>query len=294
MTQPHLWKAPNKKQDEAFNRRQFVRLAAFPAVSSWLTGCNSDNAARKDGPEVHSPMPVIDYGLSFISGRANWNRVRFWVESRTRIIDERSGDRRDYYQCASCKSENTFAKDDLFMADNYDFVPIFGPDDGVIFRRKSRVTARYREWKTAVGMWGGQEYKLRTPRSSRLLTTAAEIRQATDGAHPLVGQTEISNKDTGLRAVIEFPVKTMNIRDEVPTYQVDTGPIALPDLSKRYDRPADCLALAFVALNTFDFADFVIEDETPIIENGKEIARVHHYSRRQSLPSENRLFAIDG
>ena len=42
-------------------------------------------------------MNVIDYGRSFIRGRAGANRVRFWVESRTRIIDERSGAVEDYY-----------------------------------------------------------------------------------------------------------------------------------------------------------------------------------------------------
>jgi len=30
----------------------------------------------------------------------------------------------DYYQCASCKSENTFAERDLFQKDNYDFLPV--------------------------------------------------------------------------------------------------------------------------------------------------------------------------
>jgi hypothetical protein len=239
-------------------------------------------------------MPVIDYGLSFISGKAAWNRVRFWVESRTRILDEQTGGYRDYYQCASCKSENTFAKENLFVADNYDFIPIFGPDDGVIFRRKSRVHPGYRQWRLTADMWEGQEYQLREPRSSRLLSTAEDIRKATSSAVPLVAQTEISNKNTRLRAIIEFPIKTMNIRAEEPTYQIDTGPIALPDLTKRYDHFANSISLAFIAFNAPHFADFVIEDETPIVENGRETARVHHYSRTLSLPADNHLFAIDG
>ena len=34
---------------------------------------------------------ILDYGLSFISGRAEENRVRFWIESRTRIFDSATG-----------------------------------------------------------------------------------------------------------------------------------------------------------------------------------------------------------
>ena len=47
----------------------------------------------------------LDYGASFLIGTAPQNKVRFWVESRTRIINERNGMTEDYFQCASCKSE---------------------------------------------------------------------------------------------------------------------------------------------------------------------------------------------
>lgn len=238
-------------------------------------------------------MPVIDYGLSFITGKASWNRVRFWVESRTRILDEQTGQHKDYYQCASCKSENTFGKKDLFVKDNYDFIPIFGPEDGIIFRRKAYLNPGYREWKAAVNMWEGQEYQLRQPRSSRLLATPDDIEKATRQGTPLVAQTEITRQETGLRAIIEFPIKTINIRDEEPTYQVDTGPVAFPDLTRRYAKSAESLSLAFVAFNAPGFADFVVEDETPILENSKPLTQVHHYSRILSLPAQNRLYALD-
>ena len=44
--------------------------------------------------------------------------MRFWIESRTILIDDNSGERTVIYQCASCKSENTFGSHDLFAADN--------------------------------------------------------------------------------------------------------------------------------------------------------------------------------
>ncbi len=77
------------------------------------------------------------------------NPVRFWIESRMRIIDQEKRGAIDYHQCASCKSENTFAPKDLFHKDNYDFLPIFGPEDGVIFRRKAWLNAGYRQIRKA-------------------------------------------------------------------------------------------------------------------------------------------------
>lgn len=234
-----------------------------------------------------SAMPPLDYGRSFLSGKAEWNRVRFWVESRTRIIDERTGRSEDYLQCASCKSEDTFAKADLFLKDNYDFLPVFGPEFGVIFRRRAIAHPGYRDVRPSTKMWDGQTLRLHAARKVRLLDTTAAIRRATHDGLPLVAQTEIRNAESGVRVILEFPVKTMNIHDSKDLYQVDTGPVALPDLSHRYERTADSLRLAFVAFNAPDFADFVIEAETPA--GG---ATVIHYGSLWHSKSANRLFAI--
>ena len=238
-------------------------------------------------------MEPIDYGRSFLQGKWTENRVRFWIESRTRIVDTGRGVTLDYLQCGSCKSENTFAEKDLFHKDNYDFLPIFGPEDGVIFRRKAWGNPDYRQVRKAAEMWSGQVYKLVRPRKIRLLRTNREIRAATDAGTPIVAQTEINDAGTGLRAILEFPVKTMNIHDGRDLYQVDSGPVAFADLTQRYGRPAEALQLAYVAFNGPGSADFVIEAPTPIAAGGREVARVHHYSQLKSLPAVNRLFACE-
>lgn len=231
---------------------------------------------------------VLDYGRSFLSGKASWNRVRFLVESRTTIIDDKTGRREVYYQCASCKSENTFAAKDLFMAGNYDFLPVFGPEWTLIFRRKAAANPSYREIKRSAEAWGGQTMGLRPAKGARPLPTVEKVRQATHAGWPLVAVTEVHFAETGLRAVMEFPVKTMNIEDGKNLYQVDTGPVAYPDLTRSYERWADSISLAFVAFNTEGFADFILEAETPIAGG---TGRVHHYSRIVTHAAKNRLIA---
>lgn len=236
-------------------------------------------------------MTPLDYGRSFVIGRAPGNEVRFWVESRTRWIDERAGTHEDYVQCGSCKSEDTFAEKDLFLKDNYDFLPVFGPKWGIVFRRKSVRHDGYREAREADRWWDGQSYRL-VEGPARELTTQEEILQATYAHEPLVSQTEITDPATGLRAVIEAPVKTMNTRRGPGIYQVDTGPVVLPDLSRRPGRSVDALRLAFVAFNVPGFADFIVEVPTPTGES-PEAAEVLHYSERITLPATNRLYAIE-
>jgi hypothetical protein len=233
-------------------------------------------------------MIPLDYGRSFLIGKVASNEVRFWVESRTRVIDEERGTTEDYIQTGSCKSEHTFAEQELFHEDNYDFLPVFGPEHGVIYRRKARLNPGYKSVVATPDMWGGQDYHLAEASSWEELTDLSAVLDATRTFDPIVAQTEIWHEETRLRAVIEYPVKTMNTRRDPIAYQVDTGPIVFPDLTRRHTRTADGLSLAFVAFNAAHFADFILEVPTPVADG----VQIHHYAQRLSLTAINRLFAV--
>ncbi len=233
-------------------------------------------------------MHPIDYSRSFSIGTAPSNEVRFWVESRTRLIDP-DGQDEDFIQAASCKSEHTFAQSELFLADNYDFLPIFGRDHALIFRRKAFLNENYREYRNFADLWGGVRHSLVEAEVELLADPAAALR-ATYGNAPLIAQTEIRDDTSGRRAIIEYPVKTMNTIRATDTFQVDTGPLAYPDLSRGWERRIESLSLAFVAFNTPHFADFVIEVPTTI-DDGEAPRQVHHYSQRVTHQAENRLYA---
>ena len=232
-------------------------------------------------------MTPLDYGRSFLIGNAPENEVRFWVESRTRIIDTASGQSEDYVQVGSCKSEHTFAKDNLLHEDNYDFLPVFGPEWSVVYRRHANLRDSYREIRRSEEWWNGQQYHLIAGSDVEELTSDAAVREATYDSVPIVAQTEVRNEDTGLQAIMECPVKTMNTNRANDIYQVDTGPVAFPDLSQRHDRHVDSLSLAFVVFNAPHFADFVLEAPTRV---GDE--QVYHYSKLVSLAAVNRLYAV--
>ncbi len=237
-------------------------------------------------------MTPLDYGRTFLIGKAPANEVRFWAESRTRIIDEEAGTHEDYVQCAACKSEDTFAESDLFYEDNYDFIPVFGPEWGIIFRRHVWLDTGYKTCQPVLQMWEGQRYHLVEASEFDELVTNEVVREAAYAFQPIVAQTEIWNQKTKLRAIIEYPVKTLNTHRERNLFQVDTGPIAYPDISKHCDRHVDRISLAFVAFNVPHFADFVCEVPTPIMKDGKEICRVHHYSERVSVAAKNTIYCL--
>src|SRR5919106_5294209 len=91
--------------DNFRNRRTFIAAALTAAVPA---AAQADDAK----PALIDGLAVLDYGRSFVCGTASFNNVRFWVESRTVLID---GEKRyEFLQFGSCKSENTFGEKDLF------------------------------------------------------------------------------------------------------------------------------------------------------------------------------------
>ena len=118
------------------------------------------------------------------------------------------------------------------------------------------------------------------------LSSPQEIVEATLKNVPLVAETEIDSDR--YRAVIEYPVKTMNANERDAIYQTDTGPHLFPDLSCE---PGDLLArmeLAFSAFNRPEWTEFLLRVPTPIAES----ANVYHYSRSIRLDCQNRLFRL--
>jgi hypothetical protein len=241
-------------------------------------------------------MNPIDYGLSYVHGSLPDNRVRFWVESRTRVVDEKDGRTEDFCQCGSCKAEETFAEKNLLRGGEnaYDFLPVFGPTHSVIFRRFAFAPpdTDYRQIAPSDSWWGKLVFRLQEAAPVHVLDASEKVREATHAGLPLVVQTELWNEQTRMRAIVEFPVKTMNINDARNMYQADTGPVVFPDLSKRYDRTVESLSLAYVAVNASHFADFIIETRTPISVDGKHVCDVYHYSETRSLSATNTLFCI--
>src|SRR5262245_52775974 len=108
------------------SRRDFIAAGLSGSLAARATSAPSEGAIGSADGNATNRAGCLDYGLSFVAGTAPFNSVRFWVESRTTIFDDKAGTRTEFYQCASCKSENTFGEKDLLYKDNYDFLPILG------------------------------------------------------------------------------------------------------------------------------------------------------------------------
>jgi len=120
-----------------------------------------------------------------------------------------------------------------------------------------------------------------------VLDTDQVVIEATQRGLPLVARTEIWDDQRSIRAIIEYPVKTMNIHPERNRFQVDTAPVLLPDLSSAARERSEWFSLAHVVYNTFDQAEFIVREPTSLLTDGQHLCLVPQYSGIRVHPARN-------
>lgn len=233
-------------------------------------------------------MRVCDFAGSYVTfvtpGRENNARIQ--VEATCELGAEGRSTR--YLLVASCKAEATYADDDLFRLPNYDFSCIFSDTEHRIIRVHLPLSD---EWvETGVSDERFEQVHIHVAETAaRLCEDEEAIVRATLDNLPLIGQTELLDDSGEVCARMEYPIKTMNVNDQRWAFQVDTGPMIRPDLSREVTQEIERFDLAFIAYNRFDRAELVIQEPTPAGEGGPPAG---HYSRVEKVEARNRVLCV--
>ena len=236
-------------------------------------------------------MTVCDFARSYATfvtpNRANNARIQ--VEAICDLLSGAQSTR--YVLLASCKAEDTYADDDLFQAPNYDFSVIFSATQYQIIRVGLPLGPDWLE--TGISAERFEEVRIDVAQApARVCESEEAIVQATLADLPLVGRTELLDDAGRVVARLEYPIKTMNVNDRRWAFQVDTGPVIVPDFSRQAEQEIELFEVAFVAFSRFDRAEFIVQRPTPV--GGERGALVGHYSHIRKLPVRNEVMCVGG
>lgn len=234
-------------------------------------------------------MTGFDFGRSFAtfttSGRENNARIQ--IEAVCDIVGV-GGDER-YVLVASCKAEDTFGPGPLFRLPNYDFCAIFSAEEYLIVRAGLPLTACWRDSGRIADRFAGVRVTLAEV-PARVCADAREIVQATLADAPLVGRTELLGDDGSPVARLTYPIKTMNVNDERWVYQIDTGPVLLPQIGRQTDLDIERLDLAFIAWsNLVEGAEFIVQGPVQIAHSD---SCAGHYATARQVAARNEVIAL--
>jgi len=242
-------------------------------------------------PKKGATMRTCDFSRSFVTftTKGRGNNARIQVEARCELTDTKSGTTETFYLVASCKGEDTYGKGQLFLVPSYDFCMIYGATDYRIIRVHGNAARDNTEAGQIADRFEGVKFDIKMVEADVLPDNKAIV-EATLAGRVVNGRTEIADPTGRFRAAIEFPVKTMNVNDERWVYQVDTGPVLLPDFGSEKPRMVERFVLAYVAYNKPDEAWFVIQEPTPVAEGKPD--KVSHYSRVVGMKASNSVLAL--
>ena len=125
---------------------------------------------------------------------------------------------------------------------------------------------------------------------TELKTDEESVEQTLRNMTP-VGQTELRDETSGLRAVLEYPIKTLNVIKSPVRYQVDTGALIVPDFSTTPGFQQEHFDVAHVAHNKPDKGEFFLRKPSDITRKDGPVWTINDYSERKVYSCQNRLFA---
>ena len=226
------------------------------------------------------------------------NYGRMQIDSRCIITHQNRS--RQYVLSASCKSEQVYVQQDIWHDPCADMGIIMSDEHAVVLKSWDHRGRKVYLHPPALGIqpmrhtvvtaeaYSGADFDVRMVKG-RHLETNQQIVDAGLSHAVFVSQTQYTLSD-GREVLLEYPVKACNFGPREIYYQVDTGPILIPNPARDHDLEIESLELAFIAHNAPDWAEVIVNVPTPI-EGGAE---VDHYSESRRLDNViNRMIVLD-
>lgn len=213
-------------------------------------------------------------------GHKPWgNSARILLDARCTITDEQSGQSDEFFLILPCRTEWVYQEENLFQVPSREYRCIYSRTRGMsVGKAITHEGERPSSWAIEGSRYTSLDFTVRSLQDAQALETHEDVVRATSDDLPIVAQTKIWDRERGLRAMLEYPVKTMNFHPERKRFQVDTGPLLLPDFASTAEHWIERLDMAHVAYNTFDRGEFIIRRPTPVLRDGSEVCSVLHYS----------------
>ena len=239
-------------------------------------------------PPRPDPRPYARHNIPF------GNKCRIPIESFIDVIDEATGRSERFVLTFGHPSEWLFAENRLFQTPSNEWRSIYSLTEQRSVGRAYTYQGPTQKGHPVKDTYSSLEIHVPTHPRTRLLENFAQIDEAIWKRVPLVGRTEIRDPDRRKRYILEYPIGIVSSMREMQKFQVDTGPVLVPDFKSEAEREIDRLEMAFIIYNRLDRAEFILRRATPIMDAaGREAARALNYSEVREYPARTWILSGD-
>ena len=242
---------------------------------------------NKRGKNIKKIITAIE--RTIIDTLKNYN-----IECFAELYEKATSRKQSYFVGSSCKTERVGVVQDFWTDPNADYLPIFSKQNYLIIKTFEHSQVSVPLYPPSLGVQPIRQYgsiednfssfkTIINQSKARTITDYGKIIDLTFEGVPLNAITEIENEK--YRFLIQYPIKTINVNEEVKMVQPDTGPILFSDLNHDYEMIMENLELAFIAWNKTDYSEFLVRKEKKL---NQEFS-VYHYHEVKKMKVINSI-----
>lgn len=242
---------------------------------------------------------TYDYSRSFLQWTGRSQHVPRCAVHASCRLRARDGSEREFFLAHPCAAETMYVDKDLIHVPSAEFHMTSEPGKEYLFVKvfadeptELRMAHRVGETVPTKDGRGASitriDVQMRSFSSVRELKTDQAVCEALLANLPVMGRSSFLTDDGETLVVCEYPVTVMNARPSDQRWQVDTGPVLLPDYSLKSELMVGLFRQAYLVYNSWNWAEVAMRRPTPMAKTG---TTVMHYSSPQRLTMQNQLFA---
>lgn len=221
------------------------------------------------------------------------NEVRILIDARCTITNDATGVSEEFYLIAPCRTEWMYRDTELIQNPSGEYRVIFGEGRQLYVGKSIHETVLRHGPSVPTSGFNYVIFKITENDAELLADEAAILDETANGIRPIIAKTEIVNAERGLRATLEYPIRTMNYNREHNRFQVDTGPLIFPDLAVEAEHRIDTLKMAHAVFNKLDYVEFVCKQPTPVEVDGQTVTTIYHYSDFRNVNAVTTFYAAN-
>lgn len=252
-------------------------------------------------PNLVTAVVSYDYSRSFIQWSSQRDNIPRCAVQASCSLRTSGGIERKFFLSHPCAGEDMYAERNLIHTPVSDFHMVCEPGHEYMFVKISagdpvehRMAHRLGDTVPTRDGVGAKivrmEATMRRFSAVRELLSDREVFDAITANLPITGRTSYQVDDDKTQVIAEYPVTVMNGRASNSRWQVDTGPVLLPDFSLASELVTGIFRQAYLAYNARDWAEVAFR--RPIKQEGESRA-VMHYANPQRMEVRNQLFVAD-
>ncbi len=211
---------------------------------------------------------------------------------------------REYFLSHPCAGEKMYVDTNLIAQPTMEFHVVFSNEGQFMFVKQFESTPGFERMAYRVGDVVGSkintvttmdslEGELRSYNEVVEMTTYEEVHDAMVENKPILGRTRYltTKGDETIEVVAEYPVTVMNARHMEDTWQVDTGPMLLPDFSIEHELEVAVFRQAYIVFNRWDYAEYAMR--LPLSIEGASFPILHYtFCGPLGTDVRNQLFLV--